>query len=360
MAALTVQGFDVTRFMKSQAPVWQELEELLRGVDLQGLKSFDIARARHFGKLYRTVSSDLIRARTEMVDATVIDYLNDLVARSYAHIHAGNKIHQKRATDEPPSPNHSTGAPHVVLDFFLKEFPRLFRAEWKAISLAAAVFLSGAAFSAIATSVDPSSLGVLIPEDHQELTPQERIAEEHSAGGTRLGSGDNSAAFSSFLFTHNIQVTFLVFALGITFGVGTLFVLFTNGIMIGSLAVHYHVNGGGLFFWAWILPHGIPEITVVCIAGGAGLIVARGLWMPGVLSRKDAVVKEARRAVRLIVGGMPLLVLAGVIEGTISQMHEPMVPAWLKLAFAVLIGIGTYAYLLLAGRAPDARQQETT
>ena len=140
-----------------------------------------------------------------------------------------------------------------------------------------------------------------------------------------------------------------------TFGVGTASVLFYHGGPLGALAMQYHEAGQDLFFWAWILPHGIPELSSIFIAGGAGLIIARGLLVPGRGSRRDALVYEARRAARLVVGAMPILVLAGLIEGTISQIHEPVIPYWVKLVFALLVGVGLYAWLLLAGRRdPEA------
>ena len=127
-------------------------------------------------------------------------------------------------------------------------------------------------------------------------------------------------------------------------------VLFANGVPLGALAMQYHQDHVGLFFWAWILPHGIPELTEIIIAGGAGLILARGLLVPRRRSRKDALIAEARRSVRLVIGGMPILVLAGCIEGTISQMHEPRVPYVLKLVIAAIVGCAVWAYLLCAGR----------
>ena len=336
LVATVVQGFDVNRFLSEREPVWGELERALADIDHRGMSALGLVGARRFGSLYRSVSSDLIRARTELVDAAVVDYLNDLVARSYAHIYAGSGTRGRR-----------------MASFFLRDFPRLFRSEWRAVSLSALLFAAGASVGAVAVAFDSDALGVLIPEDHQQHTPTERVHREEATGG--LARGDQAAAFSSFLFTHNIGVTFLVFALGITFGIGTASVLFYNGVPLGALAMQYHQHGQGLFFWAWILPHGIPEITEIIIAGGAGLVLARGLLMPGRLRRRDALVKEARIAARLIVGGMPILILAGLIEGTISQMHQPAVPYLAKLVFAVLIGAGVYAYLLLAGRraVPD-------
>lgn len=326
-----MKGFDVNRFLVERRAEWDELEGLLARVEREGMSALGIAGARRFGKLYRSVSSDLIRARTELVDVSVTDYLNDLVGRSYAQIHAGSGQRGKR-----------------LVSFFVEEFPRLFRLEWKVIALSAALFFAGGGVGAVAVALDADALGVVIPEQHQAWTPEERIARDTERGDH---GGHQAAQFSSFLFTHNIQVSFLVFAMGLTFGVGTVSLLFYNGVPIGALAMQYHQAGEDLFFWAWILPHGIPELTSIFVAGGAGLLLARGLLVPGRRRRKDALVAEAKRAARLVVGVMPVLVVAGLIEGTISQMHEPTMPYWLKLAFALLVGVGLYTWLMLAGRS---------
>ncbi len=329
-----MEGFDVNRFVRERKPSWRELEELLGRAETSP-RLLGLADMRRLGQLYRSVSSDLIRARAELLDASVIDYLNDLVARAYALVHGGR-----------------SGRGAGLGEFLARDFPRLFREEIRAFLLAMLVTGLGAALGATAVALDPTSLAVMIPDQHQELTPSERVANDEREGGEADANG--AIAFSSFLFTHNIRVTFLVFALGITFGLGTTAVLFYNGVPLGALAMQYHLEGEGLFFWSWILPHGIPELTQVFIAGASGLVLARGLWIPGRRTRRDAVVAEAKRAVRLVVGGMPILVLAGVIEGTISQMHEPRVPYALKLVVAGVVGCAVYAYLFLAGRSPRA------
>jgi len=326
-----MHGFDVNRFVREKAPRWQELDATLDALDAAGVSSLDLEGARRLAKLYRGVSSDLIQARTELVHASVVDYLNGLLARAYAHVHV-----------------RPSGGGRRVRRFLLAGYPRLVRAEWRPIALAAALFFAGAAFGAVATVVDPRSHAVVVPEQHQGRSPAERVRDEEQAGG--LSSEGAAAPFSSFLFTHNIQVTFMAFALGITFAVGTVAMLFYNGVPLGALAAQYHLDGEGLFFWAWILPHGIPELTSIFIAGGAGLILGRGLLLPGRRRRGEALRSEARIAVRLVVGTMPLLVLAGLIEGTLSQMHEPFLPYPAKLVFAAIVGACVYAYLLVAGR----------
>lgn len=330
-----MQGFDVNRFVDERGAAWARLEQLLQRIEREGLASLDLAASREFGRLYRAVSSDLLRARSEMVNAAVVDYINDIVARSYAIMHAPARGAVGRK----------------VLAFFTTDFPRLFRRERRMVALAALIVFSGAAIGAGFVAVDRYALGALIPDDHQAMTPGERVGrEEHTAGV----SGDAAAAFSGWLFTHNLEVSFLVFALGVTFGFGTVALLFYNGVPLGALAMQYHQAGQGMFFWAWILPHGVTELTEVCVAGAAGLIIARGLWLPGRRSRAAAFAEEARTAASLVLGGAPLLVLAGVIEGTISQMHAPVLSYAAKLGFAAFVAVGLVVFLTRAGRGEAA------
>lgn len=338
-----MSGFDPSKFVEERSKSWQELEQLLDRVSSSGVRALDLRAlgvdgARRLGKLYRAVSGDLVRARTEVVDASITDYLNDLVARSYAVVYAADQ-------------GSRFGA---LFRFFASGYPALVRAEAPMMFLSAFLLFGGAGLGAVVYAMDPDARGVLIPEQHAEMTPDERIAEEEMGEGH--GSGE-AAQFSSFLFTHNIQVTFMVFALGITAGIGTAALLFANGVPLGALAVEYHQSGDGVFFWAWILPHGIPELTAIVVAGAAGLILARGILAPGRRRLKDALTHEARRAARLVVGTMPVLILAGLIEGTISQMHAPGMPYWAKLVFAAIVGVALYAWLLRAGKVEDAESQ---
>lgn len=325
-------GFDVERFVREREGQWHELERALRSLEGRGASALDLESARRFVKLYRRVSADLVRARTEMLDASIQDYLNDLVARAYRQVYAG-----------------TTGSGASVARFFALEFPARVRSERRMVAVSACLFLAGAAVGAAGMALDPGAETVLIPEQHQATSPSERIASEEAGRGPR---SDEAAAFSSFLFTHNIQVSFLVFALGTTFGIGTSALLFYNGVPLGALAWQYHAAGHGLFFWAWVLPHGIPEITAIVIAGAAGLILARGLVRPGRRARREALVREARSAVRLVVGSAPLLIGAGLVEGTISQMHAPVMPYSAKLAFAAIVGAALFLWLTRAGDLP--------
>src|SRR5690606_23863761 len=128
--------------------------------------------------------------------------------------------------------------------------------------------------------------------------------------GTAL-DGETALPFAAFLMSNNIKVGLMALVLGITFGVGTSVLLFANGVPLGALGMQYFLEGEGLFFWAWILPHGIPELTAIVIYGAAGFQLARGLLAPGDRTRSAALVEGAARGVKIALGTVPLLVLAG-------------------------------------------------
>jgi uncharacterized membrane protein SpoIIM required for sporulation len=267
-----------------------------------------------------------VRARSGSAD--VSEYLNDLVGRAYALTYPGRK---PRLAD--------------VLAFLARGFPDLMKKEWKVYVASALLLWGGFSFGYIGMIFDPDAAHYLVPEDHLKTDPVKRAEDEASR---ETASAGNQAAFSSFLMTHNIQVAFLAFALGITVGVGTAIMLFVNGVFLGALAQVYVAKGMAGWFWAWILPHGIPEITAICIAGAAGFVIARGLAAPRGLPRRQALRKEAITAVKLLLGTLALFVLAGIIEGTISQIHPPKLSVGFKITFALIVGTGVYAYLFSA------------
>ncbi len=317
-------------FIQERAARWTELDDLVTLAEDLGLHRLAIPEAQRLVALYRAASGDLMMARSGAATAAVTDHLNDLLSRAYVVVYRGPRVR-----------------PRQVGEFILRGFPRLFRQQAGVIALAAVVFGAGGAFGALGVMVDPAGVAYLVDEQHRNLDPAERARREEGDG---VAAGGDQARFSAFLFTHNIRVSFLAFALGATFGVGTLLVLFLNGVMLGSLAVVYHRAGEGLFFWAWILPHGIPELTSVFIAGGAGLLLGRAMVAAPAGARLAALRGTGRPAVRLVLGLMPILVVAGIIEGTISQVHEPTLPYPAKLVFALLVGAALFGWLLRAGR----------
>lgn len=317
---------EMAEFIESRRPRWEQLEALLDKSEVGGLRGLSLEEARSLGKLYRAVSSDLLWVRARSGSADVSAYLNDLVGRAYAMTYPGRR---PRLAD--------------VWAFVARGFPALMRREWRMYVASVLLLLAGIGFGYVGMVVDPDAAHYLVPAEHLNLDPVERAEREAKGEGMTV---QDQAQFSSFLFTHNIQVAFLCFALGVTLGLGTALMLFVNGLFLGALAQVYAAKGMAGWFWAWILPHGIPEISAICIAGAAGLVIARGMVAPRGLTRGQALRKEAVTAVKLLFGTLALFVLAGFIEGTVSQIHPPKLSVAFKIAFALTVGAGVYAYLL--------------
>lgn len=313
------------QFVESRGPRWRTLEQLLDKADVQGLRTLSLEEARQLARLYRSASSDLLFVRARSAPAEVTGYLNDLVGRAYALTYPGRR---PRLAD--------------AWAFVARGFPDTLRHEARMFIAALLFFMAGVGFGYLGMVVDSDAAQYLVPTEHLTLDPTERAKEEASEAGASV---EEQAQFTTFLFTHNIQVAFLAFALGLTAGVGTAVMLFVNGLFLGALAQVYAAKGLAGWFWAWILPHGIPEVTAICVAGAAGLVIARGLVAPRGLPRRLALRREALTAVRLLMGTLLLFVLAGFIEGTISQLHPPRLSVGFKVGFALLFGCGVYAYL---------------
>jgi uncharacterized membrane protein SpoIIM required for sporulation len=147
---------------------------------------------------------------------------------------------------------------------------------------------------------------------------------------------------SSTILTNNLSVTFLTFAAGITAGIGTLYMVFFNGLLLGVVGAACWLNQMSLQLWSFVAPHGVLELPSIFIAGGAGLKIAQGLLFPGVLSRKDSLRLAGSEAVQLLLGTIPMLVIAGILEGFFSPTAETPL-----LKFSVAAGLFVLLVLYL-------------
>jgi uncharacterized membrane protein SpoIIM required for sporulation len=188
-----------------------------------------------------------------------------------------------------------------------------------------------------------------MPFGHDRLKPNQRVAEEEKRTTDRLA--DNRTLFSSQLMTHNTRVSIFTLALGATWGIGTVLILFSNGISMGAIATDYVTDGQARFLLGWLLPHGAIEIPAILVAGQAGFVLARGLIGWGdrtpLGSRLRAV---SRDLVTLSIGFGLMMVWAGFVEAFLSQYHEPVVPYEAKIVFGTLELIALILYLGRSGR----------
>lgn len=323
---------NLSEFLDARRPAWQELDRLLARAEAREVSDLGHERARRLVDLYRRASADLVQARTYGAGLEVTRYLEALVARGYALLYAAPALRLGSS----------------LWDFFRRRFPARLRREARAFGLVTAAFAAGLLLGGLTTALDPEAARLFVPAQHQEFRPSERVRadEKRQAEGEGPGSLEH-AAFSSFLFTHNISVSITCFALGVAWGLPTLLLIAWHGVFIAALGVEYVRDGVGTFFFAWILPHGIPEMTCMLLAGTAGLMLGRGVLWPRGLPRGARVREEARGALELLGGAAALLVLSGLIEGTISQIHQPTLPYAAKIGFALAFGALLHGWLWL-------------
>ena len=330
---------DLERFIREERPYWEELEKTLGRVEADVTYHFDLAGARRLHYLYERASTGLSRLSTFASEPELHRYLEGLVARAYG------EIHEVRGKAHRLTPLH----------WAFRTFPRTFRRHVMAFWLTVAIVMAGAALGGAAVTFDVQAKDVLMPFPHLQIDPRERVAEEEKERDVDLRKGTKVVG-TSFYFTHNTKVAITTLGLGAAWGLGTIILIFMNGVMMGAVTLDYINAGEATFLAAWLLPHGAIEIPAILIAGQGGLILGKALigW-DSRLSVK-ARLRAATPDILTIIGGVAIMLLwAGFIEASLSQYHEPVILYAIKITFGVVELILLALFLTLAGRkrGPD-------
>jgi uncharacterized membrane protein SpoIIM required for sporulation len=291
-------------FVTRNRPDWDELEELLA----RGRRSVGRLSPQELNRLdvlYRRVAIHLAQVRTRTRDERLAEYLNQLAAAAHSLIYL------------PPR----QGILNKIGVFAAWGFAECVARNWRAHAVSAALLLAGALLAYHATTQDVLAAYALAPPGDSRLpgTPPERLLQDIQSGQD-LGSGPKSF-FASFLFTHNLKVGLVAMGLGVLAGVPTVLLMLYNGMILGAFVSVYMKAGLGLEIWAWILPHGITELTATVLCGGVGLLLGRAVVSPGLKTRAEALVDAGTEAARTVIGVAGMLVLAAFIESFVRQSH---------------------------------------
>jgi len=330
------------QFVAAHRAGWQRLNQLVDKAQRERLASLSDDELHEMGTLYRRASSDLARAQTRLAGTIagrdLVRSLNDLVLRAHTQVYSA------------PQPQ-----PFRIWRFLLFGFSAAVRRQWRAVGLAAFLTYVPALLAYGAVIVNPDLAPMLIPNSEQVISEVKTRATKKLTtgwgGNTHYEGLAASPEVSSQIMKNNILVTIRAAAFGVTMGIGTAFVLVFNGVMLGALSGVATNFDTDLLFWAVILPHGVIELSAICLAGGAGFVIARALFAPGNLPRSDALKIAGAEAMKILVGVALLLVVAGTIEGFITPLP---LPPMLKIGFALLTGIGLLLYLSLKPRPATA------
>ena len=329
---------DLSRFLATARPGWDELAALLKRLEDNPDRRLSLADAQRLHELYERAASDLARLATFAYEPDLRVRLEALVARAYAEIHAGS--------DEQLRLPART--------WLTRTLPQTFRRHVRMFGWVCAITLAGMLVGVLLMAFDPAARETLLPFGHDRIHPSERVAhEEHG----HLDPGRHATAFSAYLITHNCRVAFFCLALGMTWGVGTFVMLFFNGVIMGAIVFDYMMAGQTPFLLGWLLPHGVVEIPAILVAGQAGLLLARALLPASGQGRLGDRFRAVRGDLATLIGGIVLLLIwAGIVEAFFSQYHEPVLPYAAKIGF----GLTEFALLTLyASRAGRASAEES-
>jgi uncharacterized membrane protein SpoIIM required for sporulation len=330
---------DLQKFITEERSYWSELERELERFEAKPETRLSLRQLERVHYLYQRASADLAKIATFSAEPNTRLYLESLVGRAFGEIHeTREKPHRLRP-----------------LYWFFTIFPQTFRKHIRAFWISLVAIMVGAAFGGFAVMIDSSAKQILLPFAHLQENPSERVKKEEGVVTDHLKGAKTS--FSSFLMTHNTRVAILTLALGMTWGIGTLMMLFYNGVTLGAVAVDYVLAGETPFLLGWLMPHGVIEIPAILLAGQAGIVLAGALIGWGKpISLRMRLRKISKDLATLIFGVALMLVWAGIVEAFFSQYHAPVLPYSIKIAF------GAFELIILAlflGRAGRKRASKT-
>ena len=297
------------QWILKRRPHWERLAALLARSDQNGLKNLSRAELQELALLYRQVAADLSVLRRDETARTYSDHVNQLLARAH-HI-----VYSRQKTS------------WLTLFRFLKdEYPAIFQRQIGYVAASLVTVLAWGILGAAITTARPQFM-------RQALGP-EMIAtmEQHKMWTESIVSV--APKETSRIMTNNLSVSFVAFAGGITFGIFTFYLLLNNGMLLGVIGAACHQYGMSLALWSFVAPHGSLELPAIIIAGAAGFRIGKAMLFPGGYRWKESVSTGGVEATRLVAGVIPMLIVAGCLEGFFSPSHAP---PWLKFTVGGLL-----------------------
>jgi uncharacterized membrane protein SpoIIM required for sporulation len=281
------------RWLNKRAAHWARLEALINACGRRGITALTHRELRELALLYRQAAADLSVAREDRGSAPLARDLNQLLGRAHNLLYSG------------PRPK-----PAGIADFYARQFPTAFRRTLPYTLAAFALFAAGAVAGVLLAIADPGFERFVLGGRMMD-TIERREMWTHGILAIK-------PAASSAIMTNNLAVAIAACATGMLAGLGTVYMMLFNGILMGVIGTACQRAGMSVSLWSFVTPHGVLELPAIFIAGGAGLLLARGILVPGTLPRRDAIAEAGTQAVRLFLGVIPLLVIAGIIEAFVS------------------------------------------
>jgi uncharacterized membrane protein SpoIIM required for sporulation len=315
------------QWIAKRRPHWDRLAALLAQSDARGLRQLSRAELQEMALLYRQVAADLSVLRQDSTARTYTAHVNQLLARAHHIIYSGRKTNLR-----------------TVFLFLRDDYPAVFQRQIGYVLASVAVCIAFGLLGAAITTARPEFMRHFVGPDM--IATMER----HQMWTESIVSVKPKA--TSFIMTNNLSVSFATFAAGITFGLGTFYLLFNNGMLLGVIGAACHQYGMSILLWSFVAPHGSLELPAILIAGGAGFRLAYAMLFPGNLRWKDSIAQGGLEATRLVSGVIPMLVVAGCLEGFFSPSHAPI---WLKFTVGAMLFTLLNLWLFRPAKEPAAQ-----
>lgn len=316
------------KFMETHAPIWDRLAELVRKAGRWGAQRLTQEELRELSRLYPIAAVDVARSRMYQLDATIQDRLGRMAIAAHGLLY------------RRPSPRPLK----AIGQFLAQDYPRLFRRLRGYVLLSIAIFMTVTLGTYAAVRMQPSLAHVILPTGLEADTPGSVTSEDVSERYRRIPG----PVMNSFITTNNISVAFFAFSLGVLAGIGTCYVLLFNGMMLGTFFAHFANHDLSYVSYSFLIPHGALEIFAIMVAGAAGLRLGLSLALPGRWTRKASLRQGAKEGVLLVLGTIPMFIVAGAIESFVTPAYWS---GGVKIVIGVLALGVTLAYLLLVGRS---------
>ncbi len=320
------------RFRAEREDDWRRLESLVTQAERRGLQRMDFAAARDLAASYRRATTSLAIAREISLDRALLDYLEALTARAYLCVYA---------------PQERLGG--LVRRFFTASAPQALRRSWLFILAGFLCMALGGLTGYLLYVENPSWYFVFLPPELAGgRTPDATTAYLRSVIYATDPDTTGLGAFATFLFSHNTRIAIFVFGLGVFLCLPAIALTFYNGLGLGAMLALHVDRGLGWDMGGWLSIHGVTELSAICIACGGGIQLGAAILFPGSLSRREALRRAGRDAVKLALVAAVMLVVAAILEGFFRQTVQDMTS---RYAIGWGIGLCWLAWALLAGRS---------
>jgi len=297
------------QWLAKRRPYWDRLAALLAQAQAAGVKQLSRAELRETALLYRQAAGDLSTLRQDSTARAYAEHVNQLLARAHHIIYSSRRKGFRK-----------------IFYFLRDDYPALVQSQIRYVLLALVIALAGAALGSVLTLARPQFMRHMLGPAMVETIERHEMW-THSIVGIE-------PVASSAIMTNNLSVCFMAFAGGILFGLGPVYSMFFNGMLLGVVGVACAQHGMAVDLWSFVAPHGSLELPSILLAGGAGLRLAHGVLFPGIYRRRDSIALAGVEATRLVAGIIPMLVIAGSLEGFFSPSAAPV---WLKFTVGGLL-----------------------